>query len=71
MDSGPDFKKFIEIDVPVLVNKGCKGWAAAGFGRGASLRNKALNASSLSSERSSRLGDSDLVNDVADFNSAI
>ena len=71
MYSGPDFKKFIEIDVPSWSRRGAKDGLRWGSVEERAVRNTALNASSLSSKRASRLGDSDLVNDVADFNSAI
>jgi GTPase Era involved in 16S rRNA processing len=43
MYSGPDFKKFIEIDVPIVVKKRCKGWVE---GHGDALRSLVMRLSS-------------------------
>jgi GTPase SAR1 family protein len=43
MYAGPDFKKFIEIDIPILVKKRCKGWVE---GHGDALRALVMRLSS-------------------------
>lgn len=43
MYSGPDFKKFIEVDVPILVKKRCKAWVE---GHGDALRALVMRLSS-------------------------
>jgi hypothetical protein len=43
MYAGPDFKKFIEIDIPILVTKRCKGWVG---GHGDALRALVVRLSS-------------------------
>lgn len=35
MYAGPDFKQFIEVDIPIIVKKRCKGWVE---GHGDALR---------------------------------